>query len=456
MKRIITVLIIMFFIIGAGFGQTVDNLLFFTGIGSGMNAYGVNKTTNELSIKEQVDIVYNHTKGGSPKVIVGHSQGGVRALGFASIYPTATAAVITIGAPVRGHAMLANPRETVRKIDAGIRTITRGVAAVLPGFGSLALAGFDVLGLGSPTRSLLTILGLVAPEKLDDVNVSNTAEIALNPGSRTGNPGLHDLSPTSSFMKDYIYPGTSPVYRTVRTQIGTRKIAKISSYKTVKFLFFSWKKPVYTYTPIYKTYQVFSGTTPVPKIPKDVFVHFITGSQNDPITLLENEDQKIARDTLDTSQGVLSLVSKAEAAAAVTMSFTGVALCATIGGIPEGLLLMASGVYFANLSADANKGAQYLKNYKENFGDILGNRENDSFIPLDAQSWDASLGGSPIVSSLSRDFLLNHAEQTDSEGLWGRGGSLDKKLITGGWLGYVSETLSQMRILPSGSSFQGK
>lgn len=176
------------------------NLLFFPGIGSAIvteNGTAVSDA-DTVGMVRQVDLMKNHyidntqaTAGKptdpnyansgqvtgpaspTPKVIVADSQGGVRALGFASKYPQYTAAVITLGSPVMGHPLCLNPATSKKNINDALHTILDGAAATVPVFGDvfcgLLLQGKD------PIDFVVDTFGLT---ENSNPNVSSIAQMA--------------------------------------------------------------------------------------------------------------------------------------------------------------------------------------------------------------------------------------------------------------------------------------
>jgi hypothetical protein len=148
---------------------------------------------------------------GADQIIIGHSQGGVRALAYAKRMVESGAqtsarikAAITIDSPVRGYRALADRTGTLFKItfDAGVllNGILTPLATVLgPGGACLGPILSDFLG-----RSGMPLLSAVSPQ------VMSLYSVLTNPN--TPYRGLSDLDPGGTFMRNLHSPRVTASY----------------------------------------------------------------------------------------------------------------------------------------------------------------------------------------------------------------------------------------------------
>lgn len=432
-----------------------DNLLFFNGIGTAMPAGG---NSNTVGIEQQVNEMYQRyytskaasssatvydLKNNQPKVIVGQSQGGVRALGYASMYPSTTAAVVTIGAPVKGHPMLLNLQTTKNAVSSACQTIYAGATAALDALGP------HILDLTSLAARILgpTLVDQIANAMLvfkinDDVNLKAILTMAANP-STTAYPGIKDLSPTSAFFQKYINPSVS--YKFVRVQRGVTEGPRVIEGESIDG---SAKNALSQIagtveTPQYNYYMVPASAASVKKIPDNIYLSFIRGIQNDPLTFLDSSSEVAVRLNMTIYKNVTSMAASVETGQAHENDILKIAAALSLN-IPLALVCASMADTCRANARCCQNGHDWVANYVKNIGLILGDTSNDSFIPCSSQSWDLSvLGGKTFGPSLVRDFLDNHIQEMSDPKIFGQNGGMHSGAADHD--GYLAQVLNYIK-----------
>lgn len=444
MKKTTTFILVTVLTAPLAFATQFDNLLFFDGIGSTVVdsdslTSSALSNSNNLSLERQVDLFRSHyvtpaTPG--PKVIVAHSQGGVRALGFASKYPQDTKAVITIGSPVKGHPMLLNPQTTKNKVNKAIEIVKNGASAVIPVAGDVTLGVVDQIlkaaGYGGTVVDQLTNAILMSKVTGDSANLNSILEMALDPSTQRF-PGLKDLSPNSDFITSRISPKIDHTYKTVKIHTGYEWVWVKTDTKVIQLGFTRIRIPIYGFrsVPTYAFKQVLTSTTVTPKLAKSTLVSFIRGTNNDPLSFVDASTRQSIKKVMADYVQATRAAETIEAGLGVI--YAGVAVSAGLSlNFPLAIAAGGTSVLFYSYSDKAGRGAEWVENYKSSLGDILGDRDNDSFIPYKAQSWDAeSLGGTTMRWN-NENFPDNHLTERINPQIWGVGGQLGKAVTSEG------------------------
>ncbi len=401
MKKIIALILVSLFctLLGAQVPND-DTLKFFRGVGS--KFMGVD--SNFVTMEDQLQHVDAKLSGGTKLNIVGHSQGGLRALAYASYQqqhgrlPDNIANVISIGGPTTGFSPLAQGVQVLQtKLDDASTTINGGMQAVM-NLSLVPKGTFEILQNGG-VSGLLQTLGL-----------NNSSLPALLAAVDDVKQSYKDMKPDSDFLTKYIVKNTYEwlVFRTPLGRIISVKLFKIRS---------DWK------------------------LPKPVKYGFIVGTSSDILKTADDLNLKvpIAGMTVAPSK-VASYYVKATglASAAWDAIHTSYDIEASLlnpwmyPGHRRDARKLAN-----NASAwrdKAKQGYDWVSNCESNFSSILGTavNENDSFIPTRDQYIDvAEFGGSYIQNETKGRFAgaYNHLSETTHPDIWGAGGSLDINTI---------------------------
>jgi len=459
--------------------QLVDGSTTVTGYtwvpGGPQNQNGVNtliptetSTQSSASAPSASTSSYNYL----PKVIVGQSMGGVRALGFASKYPNQTAAVITIGSPVTGHPMLLNPQTTKTQISNAVNIIADGFANVLGWGGDVVLAVASPIlkadGYGSDLGDQVVniLLGVaynnVAPNSTNAVNLQYIGNMISNPTTVSSVPGLADLAPNSSFFNKWINPSSTSQTTTYKVQVGTEYAPEIVNYAVFNndpSQPFPYGMPGFPPGPLafpiiqtvsnpnYEYYQVVKQGG-VPKISSSTPVYFIRGTDNDELNLLKAMSPNDYQTALDIKSAYLSITEDAYnfwtgysiLVAAAMLAYT------ACGDLPDAGLSALIAATAIDAATYCENGHDWVANYINNIGTILGDTSNDSFIPESAQSWDTTIyGGTTFLSTIPTSSAVptaNHVSELSDPTIWGTGGSMSAA-YSGGIITQLLKSLPQ-------------
>lgn len=411
-----------------------DNLIYMWGIGTTMPS---GMTSNTIGIEAQAnEISKAFEKITQKKVIVGQSQGGVRALAFANNYPNQTAAVITIGSPVKGHPMLLNVQTTKNSLNDAVKTIVDGGLNVVPVLGPIVVGFSTAFIPGNTIGDKIVNVCLDCKVYKDNLCMRDLLNMAQDT-TTTQYPGISDLNPKSPFMQHTIYhAGCKVTVETVKVQTGTSTAPQVigSSTGYIPGTTFqaldNTKIPVLT-TPEYNIYILFKVDIPQ-KIPSDVYVSFIRGTQNDPLSYFDSAKRQEVRGMMDTYMNVTLTAGNIERGLAISAGVAAVGLACCLN-IPGAIAAAASSAALGDSSQRCYNGHDWVSGYVTNFGNLLGETRNDCFIPYSAQAWNTSqIGGTPMgASEVVAEFPVNHAEELSDSRIWGTGGAMGKALNDG-------------------------
>lgn len=419
-----------------------NDVYYFPGVSS---EYTYNKATykvEQTSLNTQIQHMDKLYTNGKPKVLMGHSAGGLKAMAYASLLnqkgkKNEVKGIITMGAPLKGFSGLAQGRDTLnKKIGSKMNTLANAADAVADtGINAIDAA----LSLVAPLTHLIPAASLhYYPGRFTLIGTTIKAQLKYLFGSLLGhyifqqpidtiiNLGIlgdsfvNDISPNSTFLNSYINPRT-----TVKTS-GYCKTIKVYQgwgyYEPVwktKRNCFGWKYSYisdWKWVDVYKTQQVWIDPTYnyYPRIDKNIPITMIVGQENDPLTALDSDTRKLVKTGIDHTKNVLIA---AEAWHHVKSGFA----YASIFLIPLGMQYTLKAV----ACSDARK---ILENYKSEYGQLLGSTNNDCFITENSQQYELDrLGGKPMASSHYRNGVAtcpsNHFEEPSHEKIWGKGGS---------------------------------
>lgn len=293
------------------------------------------------------------------QVVIGHSQGGLTSLAYAQEMLNRKnnniKAVITVNSPVTGFAGLDYGYGALReRILQGMKVHDRAISAVM-GIGIPAVT--NVLDL-FPTATKMNFLLYMT----EDFPMKPLITKAVSQSSADASmKEIMDMGRQSEFMKTYVR----------ETRVEKRKV--ISDYRYEVKVFWQRgafgiryptaglvKVPVYSY---YDYYYV--ASEPYKRLPK---VGHVIGTQNDPLRMALDKEGEI--------RAVKDKVQK-------SYQLAGGILCIRYFYAP----------WFQYLSKRCFTAARWTREYKKEWGHIIGGQESDGFITVDSQF----LPGNPTV-----------------------------------------------------------
>ncbi len=317
-----------------------------------------------IGIKERVDdeveYIKNNYKDKDEKeryAIVGHSQGGLRALAYAKVLKEKDPeeykrlkAVITVSGIDKGlKALDGGFSPFLSKLYKDIEILNNGVkgfVAAAP-IMSLILSGAGCIALCANKEEIKNKITEISP-------IINYVLTAVQGGTEENMQEIYDMMPKSNFINKNVAQ-IETIERKERTgeQISwgwkSKKVLGIKCYYLSKCI-------VPTYT-VYRTYK------DVPLFDKDLPVGFIVGADNNTIGIAENEKE--------IRTGI-----KWSAAAFRTAEVIHLARTALVVGLVTGSLK------FFN---DCDNAALWLENVDDEICELLGSDENDGLVAKESQ-----------------------------------------------------------------------
>lgn len=389
-----------------------EEVLFFKGIMSNLDIdkkTGEKLKTEDTSISSQVTYV-NNKYSGEDTVVIAHSQGGVRALGYAGKAKSNVKALITIGSPVKGYSpLLVGPNTLMKRIDGVIGDLSGGMIALVSGgyLGGVKLNSNNAFGI------------------LDAIGFEHELLSGIKTGEIFEKVGIKDLTPTSPYFKSYVNPN--------RTTSINKKIIKYPKKLVMKIKYKKrgwFRIPVISYSWIYGYKWIYWPSTKVEnRISSSTAVGFIIGTQNDPLEFLDGNDKKKAKEitkNLGTAFDVGNVAFNA------------------LGVVTWGEFWNNRSRNFFRSAKACRDAKRLVKDPEKILGDIFGSTSNDSFILESDQKRSLSgLGGKTIKSDgeYYRRVKANHIQEMDNDEIWGAGskyslskGAFTSKSIIGTWL----------------------
>ena len=410
-------------------------------------------------------------------ILIGHSQGGMRAFAYASYLamngqPDATG-VISVGGPLTGFTPLKGGFSvlTNRVRDVG-QDLSRGVDAVISaavgwsfpwppvlsieyfllcsvlGFSQQVMDGLDVnyQGLGDPILDTVVMFlsGKMSPTIKSSLHVSPEL--------------IKGLTPDSTHIRKYITAIDIDVpahYKKVRDG-NQAKWSWTYFYLPFKIKFWYWKL---TFIPKYKTVYVKTTYKTNPRLNQNTRVGYVTGTNMDLKRLMTNNDPNSASGKVyddakvvcNVAGGVMIAAGVINTAYAVVDGIAAGAAYASIIGIPLGIVLTAKAaleVYHAVNAVIAS--IVLLDTDKTIFERIFNTKASDGFVTADSTTLPLSISGGSgwlkdaVPTSMKID--VTHNELATDDSLWGTGGGI-KNLTRDG---YISKWILERN--PSGSS----
>ncbi|QEN04434.1 hypothetical protein EW093_06890 [Thiospirochaeta perfilievii] len=393
-----------------------EEIIFFQGIMSKLGepdtVTGEIPRTDETSIESQVEYVHNKYLN-KDTVVIAHSQGGVRALGYAYKAQKNVKALITIGSPVKGYSpLVVGENVLMSRIDKVVGDLSGGLSALLLGPYSIP-----------PVRlNSNNAFGIMDAFGFEDPLLNN-----IKTGEIFNKEGIKDLNPNSDYFKNYVNPKLAQksfkkLVKYKKKLVRKVKYVKVGWFRVPK-VSFSW---TYGYKYVTKNYVV-----PQNRIDSSIPIGFIVGTQNDPIEFLDSKGQQTAR----------------KVSSGLSIAFDVGNVFHTAYGVLTKPIFWTntSRNYFRNAKA-CRTAKRLVANPEKILGDIFGSTANDSFIlESDQKRSLTGLGGTPIGKN--GEFYVrknvNHLQEMSDDEIWGIGdnyslskGAFDKGSQIEKWLSY--------------------
>jgi len=210
MKKIIITLLILIQICGLVSGQQTE-LKFFKGLEEKID----NTNATDKPLNEQVLYVADKLRNESDMAIIGHSQGGLRAIGYAGYLnrnnqADKLKAVVSIGGPVRGHSTLYKGASVIK------RQVDKAASTLAAGWNSI-----EAMPVGPDMGKMDENNGLQGLYKMFGVKSSSPYATIFNDISDR-DKSIHDMHPDSDFMKTYTgtTAKTTVIWKKIRLLFG--------------------------------------------------------------------------------------------------------------------------------------------------------------------------------------------------------------------------------------------
>ncbi|MDR0495349.1 MAG: hypothetical protein LBG95_06965 [Treponema sp.] len=323
--------------------------------------------------------------------IIGHSQGGLRALGYVKklkdAYPNKLNdidAVITVSGIIQGASMLdgglyefrSKASRKVNTVANGLRAVSAAsvdigtiitAASVASGFPLTATAGGIIGGVletvgttalwlipnDGTTQAMLLVLAFL-PEK-----IRNYVAIAWFTAYERLLPQIRDMIPGSAYIKNNVVKKEELCKHKVKT--GKQITVREWRYKMLGKM-----KVWYLWTGKVDEYKTCTEYKAVPQFDPDVPVGFIVGLDSNILNMSETaEEKEKARKGLKT----------AEATFGVAQGWH-IAKCVGLIGLFTGSVTYAS---------DADKARNLVANFNAVVAELIGSGESDGFVAAENQ-----------------------------------------------------------------------
>lgn len=330
---------------------------------SGFNFDGYGKETHGLKglIEVEADTILAQQQG--KYGIIGHSQGGLRVLAYATYlkdnYPEQyknLKGVITVSGIDKGLKALeggVGPLKSKLYTDADILwNGAKGIAAVVPLLDILIaeLSFIEGVSALAGTNLFMEFVLSMLPAKYASY---------IEPAIRTGNldelAEIKDMIPRSDFIKEYVAEVTA---EPARREIGTRTRLVLRSKKV--WFFTIWYVAFVT-EKIYQNYTIYHD---IPKFDRSLPVGYFVGLNKDTLSMAGDKKSAI-QDCLGLYTGL--------GAMAIPLH---IAKCAVLWGLFTG-----SPVHIVNIG----KGMDWAVNYQREIDELMGSPEHDGLVAKESQ-----------------------------------------------------------------------
>lgn len=319
----------------------------------------------DARVKAEVNHVISQDKAAGKSGnygIVGHSQGGLRVLAYATELKKQNKkeydrldAVITVSGIDKGLKALNGGFPSVKsRLMSDVNTLLGGFRSMV---GVFTMPDFKNLDnpIGSMDNCNSTgVINLVLrflPE-----NLSVYLKPALNNASPDSMAEIRDMFPRSAFLNNYVSKTTEHKYK---VQTGTVLALVTDYFKVLGIKVYYVKlvqKPVYTTFTVYEDKPLFGNEMPV---------GYIVGLNNNTLSMVDKKTEKDIRNTVDGFK-----------IAFYTTYGIHIAKNIFLGG------LLANGIQFAN---DAKAAGDWCKNFDGELNEIKCSPENDGLVAKESQ-----------------------------------------------------------------------
>ncbi len=341
----------------------------------------INKITSDEAAKAGLNRNY---------VVVGHSQGGPRALAYATMLKeqkpeefSKLSAVITVSGVDRGIKALEGGFGPLKsKLSDDVSIVVKGVGGALTAFDVTGLkttfanqitgGGFINFLLNNTESSTVDAVVSAIALLFDDFNFNfNYILRGWNNESYDRIEQLYDMMPRSDFITNKVCK-TITSYKKVPN--GTEK-KYYWTYKKVGFLkiYYLTSKNV----PVYKTVAV---TTNTAKFDSDLPVGYIVGTDSDTFGLINKDfdsdgnlnttPQKVAHGVCTGAGVVFALADAANIVESVICFST---------------INVVGGATHVSAAVNCGKASSYFFNIDSELNDIKGSSENDGLVAVESQ-----------------------------------------------------------------------
>jgi hypothetical protein len=418
MKQRIIACIVLLVFSSSLFADTTTSLygIFFPGIKTNYSVPGesTSKNTASVAMEQQLKDAYTLFGNYQQQVVIGHSQGGFRALGYANYLKEKgeadkLKAVISIGAPARGFTPLIKGKDDLsRRIDDKVKATINGINSCFSVFGVVnAVSAWPFLGALNTT--LQGLYQFVFPFflngfKYNDWASPSSVKMMMNVlGDVVSNDVMRDFTPGSDYIRNRIAPTYIPAQgHYVKIKVG-------------KILWFD----------IYKTIWVMDKPAQMEyKMPPNLNVGFVVGEGNVKDMVLEsiknNESMYNLVNAFFSGMPPLMAIS-----AELNIALAAVALSSALA-CPINWGAWAAVGYYSVQTSYALNALFIWTDFNNVFNrDILLTNSSDGFIPYAAQKWDpvTELGCKSISDKGSYVvYDVNHYTELEDDRIWGIGG----------------------------------
>ena len=407
-------------------------------------------TTNTVSTEEQLrDVRDLHFEQNKTKdaVIIGHSQGGLRALAYASSAfdrrlsdgtETKIKAVVTIGSPIAGHLTVENRALSKKRFNRFRSRLVDGVLIGNPWTTGLPIPAALFAGIDKLANEMFGTSH--ASAVLDDLTLKFIApgndpmmKDILVGAPVTESIAAKDFERTSDFHIKYIegeeWIPQAPVTMKAKDGIGIRKKSRF---------------PFFEFYQKYRYYQVTPAPVrkAVPLFDSGTYYANIIGTQHDLDQMLEDtlsdSDYQLAKFAIKSYEDLTLFFGIADSAIAGICAGYGFAALAGFFTAPAAPYFFWQAAKWGAGAAFAYDGRNAMQQRNAEYGLILGSSNSDSFIQIADQSLSAEVlgttkidttatGGRRVKNGIAQVFT-NHAMEDKHPEIWGVGKKMGEPL----------------------------
>jgi len=343
-----------------------------------------------IPIENKVTDIMAAYKAVPNQVLLGHSQGGLKALGYAKMEkaqanlekrPSNIKAFISVDSPVTGFTGLDYGYDVMRtRVLSALGVHTRAVGssiAVLPLVGFLGNA-YSLL----PTTAQLNLVMLMTK----DMPLAPLIDIVINKSSAEASAiqQITDMSRLSPYMAAYVGPTTLSKVRYIASYRSYLATEWRTGLFGIKYLVIVTRtEPVYAY---YDRYDF------APNFRSDIPIGHIVGTDKDPLRMaLDKEGStRFIKDCITVGY---SVAGSFNTALAITTFPLGTA-------------------YYTYHAVNCFAGVAWSIDYVSNWGTIIGGQASDAFITQASQV----LPGTP--GDQVRHLQVDHNRSTHDPRIW--------------------------------------